>query len=106
MTNAELGEKVLNEMYSYIMSGMSAASAALDGKVGTGFTVWMGGVDGLKDLATHPNENHYEAIGRTIGNMINTVVTLGTATAFKSASVKTKAFIGGSTAQTLAEINH
>ena len=50
MTNVELGEKVLNKMYSYIMSGMSAATAALDGKVGIGFTVWMGDARAIEKL--------------------------------------------------------
>lgn len=63
MSNAETGKNILEDMYSYIMTGMSAASAAVDGKTGTVFTVWMGGVDGFKDIALHPNENHYEAVG-------------------------------------------
>jgi hypothetical protein len=52
MTNAEIGAKALNEMYTFIMLGISAASSALEGKPGTGFTVWMGGVDGVKDIVT------------------------------------------------------
>ncbi len=42
MTNAEIGEKALNEMYTSIMSGISAAAVALEGKAGIVFTVGMG----------------------------------------------------------------
>ena len=45
MTNQEIAEQALEEMYKFIMSGVSAASSVLDGKAGTVFNVWMGGVD-------------------------------------------------------------
>jgi hypothetical protein len=105
MTNAEIGEKALNEMYTFIMSGISAASSALEGKPGTGFTVWMGGVDGVKDIVTHPNENHYEAVGRTVGNMIGIVASLCTGNLVKKATIKTKAVTAFGVSKTLAEMS-
>lgn len=62
MANAETGENALNEMYNFIMAGISAGTAALDGKVGTAVSVKMGGVDVLKGQLTHPEDNHYEAV--------------------------------------------
>ena len=105
MTNAEIGEKVLNEMYTFIMSGMSAATAALEGKMGIVFTVWMGGVDGAKDIAIHPGENHYQAVGRTVGNMISVVTSLGTGNLVKNATLKTKAVTAFGVTESLAKIS-
>ena len=73
MANAEIGEKAFNGMYNSIMAGISAGTAALDGKVGTAVSVKMGGVDVLKGQLTHPKDNHYEAIGRFVGDSISAI---------------------------------
>ncbi len=91
MTNQEIAEQTLNEMYTFIMSGISAASSTLGGKAGTTFSIWMGGVDGVKDIALHPSDNHYEAVGRTVGNMISVVTSFGAANVLKNYSIKVKA---------------
>ncbi len=107
MTNAEIGEKALNEMYTFIMSGISAATVALEGKAGIFFTVGMGGVDGTKDIAMHPGENHYQAVGRTVGNMINFVGSLASAKYIKSITTSIKAQASGAfvTNETLTHTN-
>ncbi len=107
MTNAEIGEKALNEMYTFIMSGISAATVALEGKAGIVFTVGMGGVDGTKDIAMHHDENHYQAVGRTVGNMINFVGSLASAKYIKSITTSIKAQTSGAfvTNETLTHTN-
>ena len=76
MANAETAEKALNEMYNHIMAGISAGTAALDGKVGTAVSVKMGGVDIIKDQLTHPGDNRYQAIGRLVGDSIGVIASI------------------------------
>ena len=104
MTNAEFGEKALNEMYDFIMAGISAGTAALDGKVGTAVSVKMGGVDVLKGQLTHPEDNHYEAIGRFVGDSMGVIGSMILGGKMKNLTVQQKAIGAFGTSQAVAKI--
>ena len=91
MTNAEIGENALNEMYNFIMAGISAGTAALDGKIGTVVSVKMGGVDIAKDQLDNIDENHYEGIGRFVGDAIGVISGFGIAKLVTEMSIGWKA---------------
>lgn len=91
MTNAEIGENALNEMYNFIMAGIGAGTAALDGKTGTVVSVKLAGVDVAKAQLEHINENHYEGIGRFVGDAIGVISGFGVAKLVTEMSISWKA---------------
>lgn len=95
-----ISKTILDEMYNFIMSGISAGTAALDGKVGTVVSVKMSGVDVAKDVVTHPGENSYQTIGRITGDIIGVVESFVIAKQITNLDVKQKAVatFGGSQA--------
>ncbi len=104
MANAETGENALNEMYNFIMAGISAGTAALDGKAGTAVSVKMGGVDVLKGQLTHSEENHYEGIGRFVGDSIGVIGSIVLGSKMKNLTVQQKAAGAFGTSQAVANI--
>jgi len=102
MANAETAEKALNEMYNHIMAGISAGTAALDGKVGTAVSVKMGGVDIIKDQLTHPGDNRYQAIGRLVGDSIGVIASISVGGKIKNLTVMKQAAGAYGTSQVIA----
>ena len=95
-------------MYNLAMGAVSAGSALIDNKIAsTTMTFWSGGVDLFKNQVTNPNDNHYQGIGRAVGDMLNLAITFGVQKKVESYKVKGEIKAGAAfiTYIGLAELN-
>uniref|UniRef100_UPI0026031429 LysM peptidoglycan-binding domain-containing protein n=1 Tax=uncultured Campylobacter sp. TaxID=218934 RepID=UPI0026031429 len=72
--DTEMAQRAADEMYNFAMGITNGGASLIEEKVPSrvvGFA--LTGVDIVKDYTLHPNENHYQAIGRTVGNMLGGV---------------------------------
>ena len=93
----EMGRKIIDEMYKITMAFISAGSALIDNKVAsTTMTFWSGGIDLFKNQVLNKDDNHYKAVGRAVGDILNlgTTLKIQKTNLFKKASLKGKAATG------------
>ena len=90
----KIAEKSLEEIYNAAMASMSAMTSSLSGNTARAVNVWFGGIDIVKDLSTHQGENHYEGIGRFVGDALGIIGTIMVQESkwFRGLSVRGKAF--------------
>ena len=95
-------------MYNLAMGAVSAGSALIDNKIAsTTMTFWSGGVDLFKNQVTNQNDNHYQGIGRAVGDILNLAITFWIQEKVNKVTVsgKTKAGVAFGTYFELANIN-
>ena len=102
MADEPISKTILDEMYNFIMAGISAGTAAVPGQAAVIISVGMSGVDTFKDVAMHPNENTYQRIGRITGDAVGAVLQLEIAKDVKTLSVETQAITAFGSSQTIA----
>ena len=108
LTAAEIARIAVEQMYNLAMGAISAGSALIDNKIAsTTMTFWSGGFDLFKNQVTNPNDNHYQGIGRAVGDMLNLAITFWIQEKFNKVTVsgKTKAEVAFGTYFELANIN-
>lgn len=108
LTAADIAKNAVEQMYNLAMGAISAASALIDNKIAsTTMTFWSGGFDLFKNQVTNPNDNHYQGIGRAVGDMLNLVITFGVQKKVESYKVKGEIKAGAAfiTYIGLAELN-
>lgn len=104
MANAENGKIALEEMYNLMKAGISAGTTLIGGNLAKGITVWMGGVTAGKNQAMNPEDNHYEAVGRFVGDSIGVLGSLMVGGQLKNLSLKIRATGSATTSQLVAHI--
>ena len=108
LTAADIAKNAVEQMYNLAMGAVSAGSALIDNKIAsTTMTFWSGGVDLFKNQATNQNDNHYQGIGRAVGDMLNLAITFGVQKKVESYKVKGEIKAGAAfiTYIGLAELN-
>lgn len=108
LTAADIAKNAVEQMYNLAMGAISAASALIDNKIAsTTMTFWSGGFDLFKNQVTNPNDNHYQGIGRAVGDMLNLAITFGVQKKVESYKVKGEIKAGAAfiTYIGLAELN-
>ena len=108
LTAAEIARIAVEQMYNLAMGAISAGSALIDNKIAsTTMTFWSGGFDLFKNQVTNPNDNHYQGIGRAVGDMLNLVITFEVQNSkkFKNFTLKQKAGSSFALYEFLANIN-
>ena len=108
LTAADIAKNAVEQMYNLAMGAISAASALIDNKIAsTTMTFWSGGFDLFKNQVTNPNDNHYQGIGRAVGDMLNLVITFEVQNSkkFKNFTLKQKAGSSFALYEFLANIN-
>ena len=108
LTAVEIAKNAVEQMYNLAMGAVSAGSALIDNKIAsTTMTFWSGGVDLFKNQVTNQNDNHYQGIGRAVGDILNLAITFGVQKKVESYKVKGEIKAGAAfiTYIGLAELN-
>lgn len=108
LTAVEIAKNAVEQMYNLAMGAVSTGSALIDNKIAsTTMTFWSGGVDLFKNQVTNQNDNHYQGIGRAVGDMLNLAITFGVQKKVESYKVKGEIKAGAAfiTYIGLAELN-